>query len=89
MLRATSPAALETHSRVQHFYFGADLMLRRHDYQLNMAGGFGAAQLTYDPIEADGIRLVSKRRAYARTPDGRPIPDMLLVSIDIAKVKFS
>jgi len=89
VLRATFPASLETHSRVQHFYFGADLMLRRHDYQLNMAGGFGAAQLTFDPIEADGIRLVSKRRAYARTPDGRPIPEMLLVSIDIRKVKFS
>ena len=89
VLRATFPTSLETHSRVQHFYFGADLMLRRHDYQLNMAGGFGAAQLTFDPIEADGIRLVSKRRAYARTPDDRPIRDMLLVSIDLDAVKFS
>jgi hypothetical protein len=89
VLRATFPASLETHSRVQHFYFGEDLMLRRHDYQLNMAGGFGAAQITSDTILADGIRLVSKRRAYARTPDGRPIPEMLLVSIDISKVKFS
>ena len=89
VLRATFPASLETHSRVQHFYFGEDLMLRRHDYQLNMAGGFGAAQLTFDPIEADGIRLISRRRAYARTPDGRPIPEMLLVSIDIGGVKFS
>lgn len=89
VLRATFPASLETHSRVQHFYFGEDLMLRRHDYQLNMAGGFGAAQLTFDPIEVDGIRLISKRRAYARTPDGRPIPEMLLVSIDIGGVKFS
>lgn len=89
VLRATFPASFETHSRVQHFYFGADLMLRRHDYQLDMAGGFGAAQLVFDPIEADGIRLVSKRRAYARTPDGRPIPEMLLVSIDVGTVKFS
>jgi hypothetical protein len=89
VLRATFPASLETHSRVQLFYFGEDLMLRRHDYQLNMAGGFAAAQLTFDPILADDIRLVSKRRAYARTPDGRPILDMLLVSIDIGDVKFS
>lgn len=89
VLRATFPASLETHSRVQHFYFGEDLILRRHDYQLNMAGGFGAAQLTFDPIEADGIRLVSKRRAYARATDGGAILDLLLVSIDISNVKFS
>lgn len=89
VLRATFPASLETHSRMQHFYFGEDLMLRRHDYQLNMAGGFGAAQLTFDPIEADGIRLVTRRRAYARSPDSKAILDMLLVSIDISNVKFS
>lgn len=89
VLRATFPKRVETHSRVQHFYFGEDLMLRRHDYQVDIAGGFGAAQLVLDPIEADGIRLPSKRRAYARAVDGQPIVDMLMVSIDVSNVKFS
>ena len=48
-------------------------MLRRHDYHVNIAGGFGAAQLTSDYAVASGIRLPTKRRAYTRGPDHRPI----------------
>jgi hypothetical protein len=39
--------------------------------------------------EANGVRLPSKRRAYTRGPDRRPILDMLMVSIDISDVAFS
>jgi Fusaric acid resistance protein family len=45
VLRAYFPGSIETHSTAQDFYFGADLMLRRHDYNLNIAGGFGGARL--------------------------------------------
>jgi hypothetical protein len=65
-----------------------DLMLRRHDYCVNNAGGFNAAQLTSDYVVADGIRLPTKRRAYTRGPDRRPILEMLMVSIDISNVRF-
>ncbi|HTP03203.1 MAG TPA: hypothetical protein VMJ64_17630 [Anaerolineales bacterium] len=63
-------------------------MLHRHDYSVNIAGGFAAAQLASDYVEADGIRLPTKRRAYARGPDRRLIPEMLMVSIDISEVRF-
>src|ERR1035437_6984252 len=33
VLRAWFPGSIETHSLVQDFFFGEDLMLRRHDYQ--------------------------------------------------------
>lgn len=88
VLRAYFPAAIETHSLVQDFFFGEDLMLRRHDYQVNIAGGFPAAQLTSDYIAAGGIRLPTRRRAYTRGPDRRPILDMLMVSIDVSDVSF-
>ena len=39
--------------------------------------------------EANRILLPSKRRAYTRGPDRRPILDMLMVSIDISEVAFS
>jgi len=64
-------------------------MLRRHDYSVNIAGGFAAAQLTSDYVDANGIRLPSKRRAYTRGPDRRPILEMLMVSIDISDVSFT
>jgi hypothetical protein len=55
---------------------------------VNIAGGFSAAQLTSDYVVADGIRLPTKRRAYTRGPDRRPILDMLMVSIDVTDVSF-
>jgi hypothetical protein len=89
VLRAYFPGSIETHSLVQDFYFGEDLMLRRHDYGVNIAGGFAGAQLTSDWMEAGGIHLPTRRRAYTRGPDMRPIRDMLMVSIDISDVRFS
>ncbi len=89
VLRAYFPASIETHSLVQDFFFGEDLMLRRHDYNVNIAGGFAAAQLTSDYTVANGIRLPTKRRAYTRGPDRMPILEMLMVSIDISDVSFA
>jgi hypothetical protein len=71
VLRAYFPGSIETHSLVQDFFFGEDLVLRRHDYSVNIAGGFPAAQLTTDYVVANGIRLPTKRRALharARSP---------------------
>jgi hypothetical protein len=89
VLRARFPPTMATHSEVQDFYFGEDLLLRRHDYNVDVAGGFDAAQLVFDYIEADGIALPSKRRAYTRGSDHRPDLDSLMVSIDISDVRFS
>ena len=86
VLRAYLPGWMETHCLIQEFFFDEKLQLRRHDYNVNIAGGFKAAQLTSEYIEAGGIWLPSKRRAYARGPDRRPILEMLMVSIDISDV---
>jgi hypothetical protein len=89
VLRAWFPGSIETHSAVQDFFFDDELMLRRHDYNVNIAGGFGAAQLTSEHVAVDGIRLPTRRRAYTRGPDRRPVLDMLMVAIDISEVSFS
>ena len=88
VLRAQFPGSIETHSLIQDFFFDTDLKLRRHDYSVNIAGGFPAAQLTSDYIVADGIHLPSRRRAYTRGPDRRPITEMYMISIDISEVRF-
>src|SRR5215468_9105250 len=88
LLRAQFPGSIETHSLIQEFFFDRDLHLRRHDYSVNIAGGFAAAQLTSDYVVADGIHLPTKRRAFTRGPDRRPIKEMLMVSIDIGEVRF-
>lgn len=88
VLRAYFPGSIETHCFVQDFFFGEDLLLRRHDYTVTIAGGLAAAQLTSDYTEAGGIRLPTKRRAYLRGPNRQPIRDLLVVSIDLGDVRF-
>jgi hypothetical protein len=88
VLRAYFPGSIETHNSVQDFFFGEDLLLRRHDYSVNIAGGFAAAQLTSDYVVANGIRLPTKRRAYTRGSDRQPILEMSMVSIDISEARF-
>ena len=70
------------------FSIGAGVWVLVSGIVAALAGGFAAAQLTSDYASADGIRLPTKRRAYARAPDRRPIGDLLLVSIDIGNVSF-
>lgn len=78
-----------SHSRLQEFYFGSDFLLRRHDYRVDVAGGFAAIQYVYDIVEADGIKLPSKRRAYRRDADGSLLADELMVSIDVSDVNLT
>jgi hypothetical protein len=87
-LRAAFPSAMASHSAEQDFYVGDDHLLRRHDYHVDVAGGFAAVQYVGDIVEADGIRLPSTRRAYRRGPDGRAILEQLMVSIDLDDIRF-
>ncbi|MFJ4466517.1 hypothetical protein ACIP2X_03255 [Streptomyces sp. NPDC089424] len=87
-LRASFPPGIAGHSPRQDFYFGADGLLRRHDYHVDIAGGFATAQYVHDYVEADGVLVPTKRRAHRRAPDGRPVPDRLMVWIDLSEVRF-
>ncbi|QAY72005.1 hypothetical protein ET445_00330 [Agromyces protaetiae] len=90
VLRARFPASIETHSAVQEFAFdGEDHLLRRHDYRVNIAGGFPAAQLTTDYVEAGGIRLPTTRRAYVRGPDAEPVTELAMIWIKLSEIEFS
>src|SRR5258705_6336307 len=88
VLRAYFSGSIETHSLIQDFFFGEELLLRPHGYSLNVSGGSPAAQLTSDYVTANGIRVPTRRRAFTRGPDRRPITEMLMVSIDISAVGF-
>jgi hypothetical protein len=88
-LQAQFPPEIATHSSVQEFYFGEDHLLRRHDYRVDVAGGFPAVQYVHDMVEADGIKLPSKRRAYRADVVGKAMHDQLMVAIDFSDVSFT
>jgi hypothetical protein len=87
-LRVRFPDHIASHSKEQDFYFGDDLLLRRHDYHVDVAGGFPAAQYVHDIVEVQGLRFPTRRRAYLRGPDLRPVRDLLLVSIDLSNFRL-
>ena len=83
------PDEIASHSKEQDFYFGDDFLLRRHDYQVDVAGGFAAAQYVHDMVEVEGLRFPTKRLAYVRGPNRKPIRDLLLVSIDLSNFRLT
>ena len=87
-LRADFPPEIATHSRMQEFYFGDDHLLRRHDYRVDVAGGFAAAQFVAGIVEVDGIRMPTRRRAYRADAGGRPDFEQVMVSIDLSTIHF-
>jgi hypothetical protein len=88
-LRARFPDEIASHSKEQDFYFGDDFLLRRHDYNVDVAGGFPTAQYVHDIVDADGIRFPTKRRAYPRGPGLQPIRELLMVAIDLSEFRFT
>ena len=88
-LQVHFPDRFASHSRLQELYFDSDFLLRRHDYRVDVAGGFAAIQYVYAMVEADGIKLPSKRRAYRCDENGQPMTDELVVSIDVSDIHLS
>jgi hypothetical protein len=85
-LRAVFPARIGTHNPDQVFYFGPDGLLRRHDYDMELACNFAIADYTDEHQVFGGISFPTLRRAVGREPDGTTVPDPALVMLDIEHV---
>ena len=87
-LRAHFPGEIATHSEVQDFFIDSEGLLRRHDYRVEVAGGFPVAHHVFDYVEVQGLRLPTRRRAFRRGTDERAIAQPLMLSIDIGDVRY-
>lgn len=88
-LRVRFPEGIHTHCQEQDLYFGDDFLLRRHDYQVDIADSFPAAQYVDQFVEVQGLKMPGRRRAYLRDPQGKPVHDMLFVAIDLDGFAFT
>jgi len=88
-LHVRFPKHIASHCDEQDFYFGDDFLVRRHDYQVDVAGSFPAAQYIDGMVSVQGLKMPTRRRAYVRGPDLRPIRDLLMVSIDLSDYVFA
>lgn len=87
-LQVTLPADLPSHSAVQTFYFDADRLLRRHDYDVDVVGGVPAAHYAADHVDVSGIAVPTKRWVLPRKPDGSTDPEPTIVSIALGEIAF-
>lgn len=88
-LHVRFPDEIATHSTEQTFYFNKEGILYRHDYEVDIQGKNAAARYLTDPVKVDGIVLPSKMRIYPRKPDNTPLPEPLIVSVDLSEFHFS
>jgi hypothetical protein len=56
---------------------------------VDIAGSFPAAQYVDQIVEAQGLKMPSRRRAYVRGPDLKPVRDLLMVAIDLSEFDFA
>jgi hypothetical protein len=88
-LRVEFPDSVASHTREQTFYFGADGLLRRHDYTVDILGGTAGANYALDLRDVGGIIVPTKRRIYGYQGDHEVVRDPVLVAIDIGEIEFA
>jgi hypothetical protein len=88
-LRVVWPSHLATHSTEQTLYVGGDGLFRRHDYDVEIMGGTGAAHYISDYTQVAGIMVPTKHRIFPRAPGGQALGEPLIVSIDVSEVAFT
>jgi hypothetical protein len=88
-LRVRFPKHIASHCEVQDFYFGPDMLLRRHDYNVDVAGSFPAAQYIDGYVEVQGLMMPTRRRAYVRGPEMKAVRELLMVAIDFSDYAFN
>ena len=83
------PDSLEVFSKQQTMYFGSDGLLRRMDYDVEIAGGTPGAHYVSEFLDVSGIKIPTKRRIYPRQPDGKSLAEPLVVSIDLDHIELT
>jgi hypothetical protein len=80
------PDTIATHCPHQVLYIDDDGLIQRRDYEVDIAGGSPAAHYVSDFDEVDGVVVPRTRMIYVRDADNQPIPDQLVVSIELTDI---
>jgi len=84
-LKVRFPSNIATHSTEQTLYFDQRGLLKRHDYDVEIAGGTQAVHYVSDLTKFLGVVIPAKHRIIPRQPDGHSASEPLVVSIDMDK----
>jgi hypothetical protein len=87
-MQVTFPDSIATHNRVGVFYFDAEGMMRRMDYQPVVNGNAPTAHYTSDPRTFGGIVVPTRHRVRQRLEDGTADMAVDHITIDIHDVEY-
>ena len=85
-LRVTYPDTIATHTPTQTLYADADGVLRRRDYEVDIAGASPSVEYMTGQRWFDGLLLATDRKIFVRDGEGHALPEPLIVSIAIDDV---
>lgn len=88
-LRVRFPRDVHTHCPEQSLYFDERGLLRRQDYEVDIAGQGAAAHLIGEYVDAQGLRLPTRRRVFLRNADGALEREKPVVTIDLSDFQLS
>jgi hypothetical protein len=88
-LLVSYPKSIATHSTEQTLYFDESGLLKRHDYDVEIAGGTSGAHYTGAYAEVSGIKFPTVRRIFARQPDATVKREPLVISIDLSNIRLA
>ncbi|HVI53676.1 MAG TPA: hypothetical protein VM621_01335 [Luteibacter sp.] len=80
------PDSLEVFSKAQAIYVGPDGLVRRLDYDVEIAGNTPGAHYVDNYADVSGIRIPTRRRIFPRLPDGTSLSEPLVVSIELSDI---
>jgi hypothetical protein len=82
------PDSIATHSSKQTLYIDESGLMRRHDYDVEIAGNTPGAHYIGTYVEVSGIKFPTVHRIFARQPDASVNRDPLVVSIDLSNIEL-
>lgn len=88
-LRVTFPRDIATHSTAQTLYADDSGLLKRHDYDVEIAGGTPGAHYISNYVDVQGFKIPTSRKIYPRGPDGQSLSEPLVVSIDLSEIRLA
>ena len=88
-LRVRFPPSLASHSREQIFYFDDAGLFQRHDYDIDVAGGWPVADYVAGHQHVAGIVVPASRLLLNRLPDNTPLAEPAILAVELVHIVFS
>lgn len=85
-IKVTFPETLAYHSKEQIYYFDGSGLLRRHDYDVDIAKGARGAHYMYDYQTVQGLKFPLHHVVRIPGADNKPMPEPIVVDIQISAI---